>query len=150
MPDEITFHGEQYRLADKMGLMPLMRFAKLARSGLDSQEMEGLAAMYDLLEQCIDDEDWPRFEASATRHRDQGDELMAVVTKAIEVMAARPTQRSSDSSDGPPSTSGSSTGDSSSPVVRRLEQQGRPAQALIAQEALEAQRAKRAREARAS
>lgn len=147
MTDTIPFHGEDYRLADKMGLMPLMRFAKLARSGLDSQEMEGLAAMYDLLEQCIDPEDWARFEAAATRERDQGDELMAVVTKAIELMAARPTLRSSDSSDGPPNTSGSSTGGSSSPVVRRLEQQGRAAQALIVEEAIEA---RRIREARAS
>ncbi len=142
--DVITFHDEEYRLADKMGLMPLMRFAKVAQAGVDSNEMDGLAAMYDLLEQCIDPVDWARFEAAATRHRDQSDDLMEVITQSIATMSARPTVRASGSSDGPPATSGSSTGDSSSPVVRRLERQGRPDLALLVQESIEA------REARAS
>jgi len=164
--DVITYHGEEFHLADKMGLMPLMRFAKLAQGDVDSETMEGLAAMYDLLEQCIkpDDycascgnaeqdkcckdrrivNDWRRFEQVAATHRDQGEELMEVVKQALEKMSARPTQRSSASSDGPPSTSGNSTAASSSPVVNRYEQQGRPDLALIVTEAIEA------REARAS
>jgi hypothetical protein len=141
--DVISFHGEHFHLADQVGLMPLMRFAKIAQDGVDSDDLAGLTAMYDLLQQCIVDEEWARFEVLATRHRDQGDELMQVVKQAIETMSARPTQRSSDSSDGPAPTSQSSTAGSSSPVVRRLERQGRAAQALIVQEA-EAARAARA------
>jgi hypothetical protein len=129
--ETVEFHGEKYRIADQIGLMPLMRFAKVAQAGVDSSDMDGLVAMYDLMEQCLVDEDWARFAAAATKHRADGEELMDVVRQAIEAMAERPTQRSSDSSDGPPSTSGNSTGDSSSQVVRRLERQGRPDLALL-------------------
>ena len=133
--DVITFHGQEFHLADTMGLMPLMRFAKVARSGVDAQELEGLAAMYDLLEQCIEPDEWDRFVDLATKHRDQGDDLMEVVKETIETMSARPTERSSDSSDGPAPTSQNSTDASSSPVVRRLENRGRPDLALVVQEA---------------
>jgi hypothetical protein len=132
MSDEtVEFHGETYRIADQIGLMPLMRFAKVAQDGVDASDMDGLVAMYDLMEQCLVDEDWARFTVAATKHRADGEELMGVVRQAIEAMAERPTQRPSDSSDGQPSTSGSSTGDSSSLVVRRLERQGRPDLALL-------------------
>jgi hypothetical protein len=129
--ETVEFHGETYRIADKIGLMPLMRFAKTAQEGVDSNDMDGLVAMYDLMEQCLIDEDWAKFTTAATKHRADGEELMAVVKQAIETMAERPTQRSSDSSDGPPSISGNSTADSSSLVVRRLEKQGRPDLALL-------------------
>jgi hypothetical protein len=144
MNEMIAFQGEDFRLADKMGLMPLMRFAKVAQDGVNAEDLAGLTAMYDLLEQCIHPEDWPRFVAAATKHRVQGDDLMEVVKQAIEAMSARPTARSSASSDGPPLTKPSSTESSSSPVVHRLEQRGRPDLALVVEESI------KAREARAS
>ena len=52
----VEFLGEEFAIADKIGLMPLMRFAHAAKSGLDSADMEGMAAMYDMLRQCIADE----------------------------------------------------------------------------------------------
>lgn len=164
MAAALTFHGERFRVAGKIGLMPLMRFAKLAQAGVDTDEMDGLVAIYDLLEQCIDTsrycagcgeaerdgccdgrrivDDWTRFTVLATAHRDQGEELLDIVKQAVELMADRPTLRSSGSSDGPPSTSGSSTEGSSSPVVRRLERRGRPDLGLIVAEAIGAQQAR--------
>lgn len=115
----ITFAGESFGLADKFGLMPLMRFAKAARAGADSSEMEGLAALYDLLADLIAPQDWDRFETAATRTRADGDALLAVVQDAIVAVASRPTARPSDSSDGPSSTSVTSRPDSSSPVSYR-------------------------------
>lgn len=133
----IEYAGERFALADRIGLMPLMRFAHLARAGVDSDDMEGLDAMYALLKQCFTDEAWSKFEAAAERTRADGEELMGVVKQAIEAIAARPTGRPSDSSGGPASTSTSSADDSSSPVIDRLERRGRPDLALIVAQAQE-------------
>jgi len=95
----VEFLGKEFAIASKIGLMPLMRFAHAAKSGLDSDDMEGMAAMYDMLRQCIADESvyvfqgrtitrevaadlppeamdqvvtyggWDEFEAHATRER---------------------------------------------------------------------------------
>ena len=133
MSDDLTveFAGEEFAMADRIGLMPLMRFAKTAKAGADTQDLDGLVAMYDLLEQCIDPADWPRFQETANRERADGEQLMAVVGKVFQALAARPTRRSSDSSDGPTTTPANSAGDFSSQVVERLEQQGRPDLALV-------------------
>jgi hypothetical protein len=120
----VEFFGEQFRIADRIGLMPMMRFAKAAKAGVDSNDLDGLAAMYDLLEQCLADDEWARFERHADRHRADGDELMEVVSKVFEVLSERPTRRPSDSSDGPSTTSPSSTDASSSRALRQLD--GRP------------------------
>lgn len=117
---EVSFAGETFTVADRIGLMPLMRFAKVAQAGVDSADLEGLAAMYDLLEQCIAPQDWRRFQAAADRARSDGEELMGVVGEVMRLLTDRPTSRPSDSSDGPSSTAPNSTGGSSSRVARRL------------------------------
>lgn len=128
---EVVFKGETFTTAEGIALMPLMRFAKVAKSGTDSNEMAGLAAMYDLLETCIADSEWDRFTDHATKTRADGDELMAVVGQVFEVLSGRPTSRPSDSSDGSPAERPTSADDSSSQVVSRLERQGRPDLALM-------------------
>jgi hypothetical protein len=132
--------GESFDLADRIGLMPLMRFAHLARSGVDSDDMEGLDAMYTLLNQCFTDESWTRFQDVSTRERADGEELFACVTQALTAMTARPTGRPSDSSDGSPNMSVNSAGGSSSQVIARLEAKGRPDLALIVTQAEESRR----------
>lgn len=132
---KVIFSGESFRIADRIGLMPLMRFAKVAQSGVDADDMAGLAAMYDLLEQCLADDEWARFQAHADKVRADGDELMALVAEVFEVLSQRPTSRPSDSSDGPPTTSENSADDSSSPVVSRLVTQGRRDLAQIVEQA---------------
>src|SRR5690348_16012913 len=104
MTDQVKFCGEQFTIADKIGLMPLMRFAKVGKAGVDSDSLEGLVAMYDLLEQCLAPEEWQRFQNTADLNRADADELLAVVTKVFEVLSERPTSRPSDSSDGPSTT----------------------------------------------
>ena len=137
-PRTLTFAGEQFAVADRVGMMPLMRFAVLAKSGVDTDTLEGLVAIYDVVQQCISEEDWPRFEAHATKVRANEDELLEMVKDAIAVITAHPTQQPSDSSDGQPSTSGPSADGSSSPVtslIERLEQQGRPSIAYMVAQA---------------
>jgi hypothetical protein len=131
----VEFAGRTFRVADKVGLMPLMRFAHIARQGVDASDMDGLAAIYDLLRSAIADEDWRAFEDHATDVRADGDELLAIATEAIQVVAARPTVEPSDSSDGQPTASRSSADGSSSEVIARLEAQGRPSIALMVQQA---------------
>lgn len=120
--------------------MPLMRFAHLAQKGIDSNDMDGLVAIYDLLRAVIADEDWRRFEEHASVTRADGDDLLAVVKQAMALISERPTVRPSDSSDGPPATNVSSAGDSSSRVIHRLEQEGRPSLALMVQQREQASR----------
>lgn len=113
--------GGRYLIGDKVGLMPLMRFASASKAGIDSSEMEGLVAMYDMLRDCIHPTDWERFERDMTVKQAEGDDLMPVVGRVIEMLTARPTKRASDSSPGQPSTSVPSTAGSSRPAttVRR-------------------------------
>ncbi len=135
---DVEFLGERFRTAERIGLMPMMRFAKVAKAGVDSNDLDGLAAMYDLLEQCIADDEWGRFQAHADRKRADGDELMKVVAEVFEVLSARPTSRPSDSSAGPSTTAPNSTDASSSRVIAELEANGRPDLALIVTQAQEA------------
>ena len=152
MSDErsISFQGEQFQVRGSVALMALMRFAHIAQVGTDSAEMEGLAAMYDLLESAIADEDWGRFQAHAVKTRATDKDLMLLVRKVIRGETDRPTQRPSGSSDGPDSTDQKSESEEpASPepqgeepvqlrVVRRLESEGRPDKALIVLQAQEA------------
>lgn len=114
-PDIIVFYGEQFRLADSVGIMPLMKFAHVAAAGIDSSELAGLDAIYTWLQDCLDEGEWPRFEAHAIRSKAPDDVLVAVAMKASEVISGRPTVSPSVSSDGQSATSPSS----STPATRR-------------------------------
>lgn len=134
MSETVEFCGVQFRIAEKVAALPLMRFAKVAKAGVDASELEGLAAMYDLLEQVIHPDDWAKFEKHADQQRADGEQLLEVVQAVFVLLADRPTGRSSDSSDGPRIIEPSSTADSSSPgsnVISRLNGQGRPDLALL-------------------
>src|SRR5687768_2564736 len=50
----VDWEGERFRLAPKIGLMPWLVFGNLAEQGLDTEDMAALAAMYNLIEQCLD------------------------------------------------------------------------------------------------
>lgn len=124
--ETITFGGEEFRIADKVGLMPLMRFAHVASGGVDAEDMAGLVAIHDLLEQCFPEDEWSRFQRVATKTRADGAELMGVIKSVFEAIGRRPTGRSSDSSDGPTPTPLRSVDGSSSEVIARLQSKGRP------------------------
>ena len=131
----IEFAGREFRVADRVGLMPLMRFAHLARQGVDASDMDGLTALYDLVRSVIADDDWTAFQEAATTSRATEDELLAVAKQAIALAVDRPSSESSASQDGPSSTSGSSVDDSSSRVIELMERAGRPSVALMVRDA---------------
>ncbi|GAA0528823.1 hypothetical protein GCM10010172_06790 [Paractinoplanes ferrugineus] len=136
------FLGRRFRLAEKIGLMPMLAFANASKKGLDSDDMEGLAAMYALIRDVVDqtrppklDPDtgrqvvdpatgepvwdglsqWQQFEQHAIDQQADGEDLMGFVGDAMAVVAARPRKRREISSDGSPRTSQRSRGASSSP-----------------------------------
>jgi hypothetical protein len=138
-PDRpLVFAGESFAVADKVGLMPLMQFAVLAKEGIDLYDADSLVAVYGVLRECIHAEDWERFEAHATKVHADDEDLMRVVANAIMVATTRPTSQPSDSSAGPPTTSGPSADGSGSPVtslIERLETEGRPSIAYMVEQA---------------
>lgn len=132
----IEFMGERFRIADKIGLMPLLKFS--AHADMATSDPRALGAMYAMLRDCIhggspgcgqcaacrdgdetrcksyDPGDWRRFEEHAIDTKAEADDLLDVITKAIEVISGRPTEPRSGSSPGPRAISAGSTARSSS------------------------------------
>jgi hypothetical protein len=53
-PDErVEFMGAYFRVAEKVGLMPIMKFAAAADSDIDESDMAALSAIYAMLKDCI-------------------------------------------------------------------------------------------------
>lgn len=107
-PDTFDFCGQTFTVG-VAGLIPLGKFAKAAVSGVDSSDMEGLAAILDMLSDTVVDEDRGRFLEVATRNRAQADDLMPIIQAVIQAQSGHPTQRPSDSSGGPLTTGQSLT-----------------------------------------
>jgi len=131
----ITLAGEDFRVAEKVGLMPLLKFSYAANLRTDDER--AYAAMYEILRDVIledeppcgkcpgckeagknaetrdcqfaDEGDWGRFQDHAVECKADADQLMDVVAQAIKVISARPTESPSGSSNGRPSTSRKST-----------------------------------------
>lgn len=131
-PGVVQALGAKFKVAEKVGLAPLMRFAKVAQVGTDSMSLEGLAAMYDLLGNCfLDTAEFERFLNLATEQRAGSDELFDVVKTMIEAISARPTGQPTASSDGLRITNGKSSDASYLRVIRQHESEGRPDLALV-------------------
>lgn len=143
-PDRVEFLGEKFRLAESIGLMPMLAFANASKTGLDSDDMSGLAAMYALIRDVIDQRrppkidpgtgeqsidvngdpewdgpsDWMRFEQHAIEQQADGEELMEFVSSAMAVVSARPRKRRERSSASSPQILERSKDTSSSPGTR--------------------------------
>jgi hypothetical protein len=120
--DTVELLGQKFRIADRIGLMPLLKFASAADVAV--QDPRGLAAMYTLLRDCIyagtpgcgecehcqsgndascasyDRGDWGAFEEHAMVTKADADDLMGVVTEVLEVVSGRPTPPPAGSSPG--------------------------------------------------
>lgn len=126
--NSLEFMGRRFRLAESIGLMPLLKFAHAAKQGLSSDDMEGLSAMYLLIRSCVDrtkpDENtpsqWDLFEQYAIDVNADGDDLSGMINKAVQVISARPPKRRGDSSPSSTPTSENGKASSSSPGTRRV------------------------------
>lgn len=113
-PDTFTFYGETFTVAERVGAMPLLRFAAVAEAGTQAEELAGLAAMHELMRDCLAAGDWPRFQKVAADNKAEADELMEVCGAVYAAVTGRPTRRPSASVDGSSETTGSSREPSSS------------------------------------
>lgn len=131
----VEFLGRRFRVAEKVGAMPLLKFSMYA--DMSVQDPRALGAMYAMLRDCIhpgtpgcgtceackadrerdckdyDPGDWAAFEDHAMESRAEPDDLLDVITQTMEKIAGRPTAPSSPSAGGRRPISGGSTGRSS-------------------------------------
>lgn len=133
--DSFDYFGERVRVNPVFGELDLVDFFDTASRIDDADTAQAMAALKGVFRDCILPDDFDTFWSTAKRERQGVEDLMQVVMAVVEAVADRPTVRPSDSSDGPSDTSGTSVADSSSRVVRRLEQDGRPSIALMVQQA---------------
>lgn len=147
--NSIEFMGKRFGLAESIGLMPLLKFAHAAKTGLTSDDMEGLSAMYLLIRSCLDrtkaraidpetyepmvdpesgepvydgQSQWELFEQHAIDTDADGEDLSLMINQAVQVVSARPRKRRGDSSASSQPTSPSSRASSSSPGTPRVPQ----------------------------
>lgn len=102
---KVEFKGRAFRMADSIGLMPLLKFAHAQAQGIDANDMEGLVALYAVIRDCIDESEFAAFERHCMDTKAEGDELMALVQECVAAIAARPTTPPGDSSAGRQPTS---------------------------------------------
>lgn len=140
-PRKVEFKSQTFLMAETIGLMPLLKFAHASSRGIDSNDIEGLVALYEMIRDCIDQErpkvkqtdeatgetktvelpsEWERFQQHAIDTKAEAEDLMSLVQVVISRIAARPTQPPGDSSAGRPAISASSKASSSSQVLEGM------------------------------
>jgi hypothetical protein len=87
-----------FLLAENVGIMPLMEWA--AASDRDVQSADGLKAVYYVLQDVVDEGDWPEFRKFSREAKAEAGELLDFANAALEALAGRPTKDASGSSDG--------------------------------------------------
>lgn len=94
----VPFMGREFRLAQDVGIMPLMEWA--AASDVDVASAAGLRAVYYVLQDAVDGEEWAEFRKHARETKAQAQDVLNFTNAALEALAGRPTEESAGSSDG--------------------------------------------------
>jgi hypothetical protein len=90
--------GKDFRLAENVGIMPLMEWA--ASSDVDVASADGLRAVYYVLKDAVHEDEWAEFRKFARDEKLEATELLDFANAALEALAGRPTEEPSGSSDG--------------------------------------------------
>lgn len=138
---EVDFKGLKVQLSDYVSPLALMKFASAAEGGADTDTIEGMAALYEVLQELVSDDQWRAFSKHVTKARASGEDLLDFAGEAMVLLLDRPTEQPSDSSGGLQTIEPSSTADSSSRVIDRFERSGRPDLALLVQRTTESRAA---------
>ncbi len=91
----VTEVSQEIRLADEVGIMPLMEWA--ASSDVDVASADGLRAVYHVLQDAIHEDQWAEFRRFARDHKLSADTLLDFTNSALEALAGRPTEEPSGS-----------------------------------------------------
>lgn len=92
----VPLRDREFSLADDVGIMPLMEWA--AASDVDVASADGLRAVYYVLQDTVDAEEWAEFRKYAREHKVDAEELLDFCNSALEALAGRPTEEPSGSS----------------------------------------------------
>ena len=98
--DTFTLNGEVFTIDPEPNLIALGRFAKLARTGADTDDMESFAALVDTVASSVVEGDEARFLDLCQKKRAPADLLLKIVQAVLQAQAQRPTRQPSDSSAG--------------------------------------------------
>ena len=112
--DTFMLCGVEFTAAEEVDTIAIMEFAEVAASGEVGETPAGMAAMLALIRSSVDEAEWPKFRATVRRHRPTPEVLMELAMAVVQRETGRPTERPSDSSDGPSTTGESSRAPSSS------------------------------------
>lgn len=118
-PDTFDFFDQEFRIATGMvPLLPMMELSdSMQSSGEGSLGMDALGSVWQMLQFCIDERDFPRFRGTAMRHKaDLEDDILPLTWALWEAVTSRPSPGPSGSPDGPSTTGTNSRDDSPSPT----------------------------------
>jgi len=80
-----SYLGETYRLDSKLGIWPMIQFARAAEAGWRSNDLRGMAAIHAFLQDVMLPEDWPKFQDDMINKKMQDiGGLLEVVRKAVD------------------------------------------------------------------
>jgi hypothetical protein len=88
----------EFRLADDVGIMPLMEWA--AASDQDVASAAGLRAVFYVLQDAVHADDWHEFKRYSREEKLDATELLEFANAALEALAGRPTEAATGSSTG--------------------------------------------------
>ena len=131
-PEDMVFivgpAKDQFYVDTDTGFIPYGRFAQAATTGLDTADMEGTAAVMDMLQDCIasnpgtgktkaeraatartKEQEYARFCYVCTKHKVKMDTLLEIIGAIFEAQSARPTSQPSGSQNGGSATSAKSS-----------------------------------------
>jgi hypothetical protein len=96
--DVKTRVSEEFRLAQDVGIMPLMEWA--ASSDVDVASTDGLRAVFYVLKDVVHEDEWASFRKYARDNKVEATDLLDFANAALEALAGRPTGEPSGSSTG--------------------------------------------------
>jgi hypothetical protein len=141
--DTFGWFGHTIRVGESFSDLRLIDFLEQAE-GIDGSDTAGsMRALKGFLTSVVHPDDWATFWQACLDNGQGITDLMGLIKAITEATVTektgRPSKRRSDSSAGRRAIKGSSKGDSSSRVIRRLEKHGRPDLAVVVEMARDAQ-----------
>jgi len=140
-PSGFKLAGEVFYVDPEMSFIPFGTFAQAAVSGLDTADMEGAAAIMDIMRDLIaanpetkktKENEWARFKQVASQSKIKMEVILEIISAVFSGESGRPTQQPSDS---PPGSLPTATSQGSSTSVSRSRGSGgkkrRPAKATV-------------------
>lgn len=108
-----TFYGKEWTLSRRYNTVAWLRFAErinaAGRKGKDAQSLAEMAEFGAVLRKVVKEDQVEDFLDTVEEADLEPDQLFGFLNKLLETVAARPTNRPSDSSPGRPATSQNST-----------------------------------------